>query len=120
MTTTAQRDVIVLPDAAALTQRGANEFLKAVDEAVSQEGTITVALSGGSTPRLCTGSLRIRRIVRKFPGQNYISFTKLHFFFGDERHVPPDHHDSNFNMANEVLFSKGVVRAEQITRIKGE
>jgi hypothetical protein len=44
----------------------------------------------------------------------------VHFFFEAERHLPPDHHDSNFQMATEALFSEGVVKTEPITRIKGE
>jgi 6-phosphogluconolactonase len=115
MTTTAQREVSVLPDAGAITERVANEFLKAVDEAVSQKGTFTVALAGGSTPKALYAMLADDSTIR-----SKIPWPKLHFFFGDERHVPPDHHDSNFHMANEALFSKGVVKSEQITRIKGE
>lgn len=111
----AQREVIVLPDAAAITQRVASEFLKAVEEAVSQKGTFTVALAGGSTPKALYAMLADDPAVR-----SKIPWPKLRFFFGDERHVPPDHHDSNFKMANEALFSKGVVEPEQITRIKGE
>jgi 6-phosphogluconolactonase len=111
----AQREVIVLPDAAAITQRVASEFLKAVDEAVSQKGTFTVALAGGSTPKALYTMLADDPAIR-----SKIPWPKLQFFFGDERHVPPDHHDSNFNMANEALFSKGAVKLEQVTRIKGE
>ena len=44
----------------------------------------------------------------------------MHVFFGDERHAPPDSDESNFRMATESIFSKGVLKAEQITRIKGE
>jgi 6-phosphogluconolactonase len=33
-----------------------------------------------------------------------IPWPKVHFFFGDERHVAPDHADSNFRMANEAMF----------------
>ena len=45
---------------------------------------------------------------------------KLHFFFGDERHVPPDSPESNFRMAQETLFSKAPIAPEQIARMKGE
>jgi 6-phosphogluconolactonase len=41
-------------------------------------------------------------------------------FFGDERHVPPDHPDSNFRMATEAMISKLPLKPEQLTRIKGE
>ena len=44
----------------------------------------------------------------------------MHLLFGDERHVPPDHPDSNFRMATETMISKAPVKPEQVTRIKGE
>lgn len=115
MTTIAPREVAILPDGAAIAQRAAHEFLNAVNEAVSQKGSFTVALAGGSTPKTLYSLLA--------DDENYrskIPWPQLHFFFGDERHVPPVHHDSNFRMANEALFSKGLVKPEQVVRIKGE
>jgi 6-phosphogluconolactonase len=115
MTEPAHREVVVLPDAGAITRRAAEEFLKSANEAVAQKGSFTVALAGGSTPRALYALLSDDPTFRsKMP------WDKLHFFFGDERHVPPDSPDSNFRMANEALFSKGLVKPEQITRIKGE
>ena len=115
MTTTMQRAVVVLPDAAAITRRAAEEFLKSVNETIAQKGFFTVALAGGSTPRALYSLLADDPSLR-----SKIPWPKLHFFFGDERHVPPDNPESNFHMANEALFSKGLVKPEQITRIKGE
>ena len=45
---------------------------------------------------------------------------KTHFFFGDERHVPPDDPESNFRMANESMLSKLSLKPEQVLRIKAE
>jgi 6-phosphogluconolactonase len=115
MTTTTQREVVVLPDTAAVTHRAADEFLKSVTEAIAQKGFFAVALAGGSTPRALYSLLADDPSLR-----SKIPWPKLHFFFGDERHVPPDNPESNFRMANEALFSKGLVKPEQITRIKGE
>ncbi|MGB7845081.1 MAG: 6-phosphogluconolactonase [Candidatus Acidiferrum sp.] len=115
MTSLAPREVVVLPDAAAITHRAAEEFLKYAIEAVAQRGTFTVALAGGSTPKALYSLLGDDPTLRsKMP------WGKAHFFFGDERHVPPDNPESNFHMANEALFSKGLVKPEQITRIRGE
>ena len=115
MTQPVQREVVVLPDAGAITRRAAEEFLKSANEAVARKGSFTVALAGGATPRALYALLSDEPAYRsKMP------WDKLHFFFGDERHVPPDSPDSNFRMANEALFSKGLVKPEQITRIKGE
>jgi 6-phosphogluconolactonase len=115
MTAAGRREVVVLPDAAAVTRRAAGAFLSSVNEAVAQSGKFAVALAGGSTPKaLYTMLGEDPAFVSKIPWE------KLHFFFGDERHVPPASPDSNFHMANEALFSKGLVKPEQITRIKGE
>lgn len=111
---TAQREVQIFPEAGALTRRAAEEFLKSVAEAVAQKGSFTVALSGGSTPKALYSQLADE------PLRSQIPWEKLHFFFGDERHAPPDGAESNFRMANEALFSKGAIKPEQITRIKGE
>ena len=71
--------------------RGAAEFFVARDPK-------TVALSGGSTPKLMYEVL----------AQSYrdrVKWGEVHFFWSDERHVPPDHPDSNYRMANEALLS---------------
>ena len=111
---TAQREVQIFPEAGALTRRAAEEFLKSVAEAVAQKGSFTVALAGGSTPKALYSQLADE------PLRSQIPWEKLHFFFGDERHAPPDGAESNFRMANDALFSKGMIKPEQITRIKGE
>ena len=49
-----------------------------------------------------------------------VPWDKTQFYFGDERHVPPDHADSNFRMANEAMLSKVAIKPEQIHRIKAE
>lgn len=114
-TATLTREVVILPDAAAITRRSAEEFLKAARAAVDEKGSFMVALAGGSTPRALYSMLADDP---KFRAQ--IPWNQSFFFFGDERHVPPDHADSNFRMADESLFSKLQLRPEQITRIHGE
>jgi 6-phosphogluconolactonase len=42
------------------------------------------------------------------------------FFWGDERHVPPDSPDSNYRMANETLLSKLPIPSKNIFRIPAE
>jgi 6-phosphogluconolactonase len=115
MSQSSQREVVVLPDAGEITRRAADEFLKSVNEAIAQKGSFTVALAGGSTPKA------LYSMLSGDPDySSKIPWPKLHFFFGDERHAPPDNSESNFHMANQTLFSNGLVKPEQITRIKGE
>jgi len=112
---TAKREVVILPDATSIARRSADEFVRAVNEAVAQKGSFTVALAGGSTPKALYSLLADDPSYR-----SNLPWPKMRFFFGDERHAPPDSPQSNFHMANEALFSKGVVKPEQIVRIKGE
>jgi|SRR5271165_2776675 len=110
-----QREVRVLANAKAITARAADAFVKLALESVDKAGAFNVALAGGSTPKALYSTLA------EDPGmRGQTPWEKLHFFFGDERHVPPDHADSNYRMANEAMFSKVPLRPEQITRIHGE
>jgi len=110
-----QRDIRILADPAAVTRRAADEFVKAANNAVAQKGMFSVALSGGSTPK------SLYALLADDPGyRSKVPWDKMRVFFGDERHTPPDSPESNFHMATESLFSKGVLKPEQITRIKGE
>ncbi len=73
----------------------------------------TVALSGGNTPGLFFSVLS-----GHFGSQ--ADWSKVDFFFVDERCVPPDHHDSNYRLAREALFENIRIPGENIHRIRGE
>jgi len=111
----AQRDIRILADSAAITRRAADEFVKAASEAVAKNGVFNVAFAGGSTPKSLYALLADDPAYRA-----QITWDKMRVFFGDERHAPPDSPESNFRMASEALFSKGLLKPEQIARIKGE
>lgn len=112
---TTNRDVKILPDANAIAQTAAAEFLDAAHKAVQEKGTFCVALAGGSTPKALYGLLANNPLL-----QAKVPWSKVQFFFGDERHVPPDDPESNFRMASEAMFSKAPIDPKQIHRIKGE
>ena len=99
-----------------LSRRAADHFLRFAVEAVRKKKLFTVALAGGSTPK------NLYRLLASHeePFREKLPWESIHFFWGDERHVPPDHHDSNFRMAWEALLSKVPVPSENIHRIKGE
>lgn len=79
----------------------------------SKQPRINIALSGGNTPLLL-----FRRMTKKYADS--ISWERIHFWWGDERCVPPTSDDSNFKMANDLLLSKVPIPDENIHRIKGE
>jgi 6-phosphogluconolactonase len=68
--------------------------------AVASEGTFSVCLSGGSTPRKL-----YERLARE-PCRDEFPWSRTHFFWGDERFVPHDNDQSNFRMVNSALLSK--------------
>jgi len=76
----------------------------------------SVALSGGSTPRVLYELLADPN--ESFRGR--IPWDKTHFFFSDERHVPPDHPDSNYRMVNEALFSRVPLPPQNVHRVLAE
>ncbi len=108
-------DIRILPDAAALTQTAAVEFLRAATQAVEKKGSFALALAGGSTPKA------LYSLLVTDPGyRERVPWDKTYFFFGDERHAGPDDPDSNFRMAREAMLSKVPLKPEQVFRIKGE
>jgi len=73
---------------------------------------LNVALSGGSTPK----------IVFDYLAENYLDldWTKVHFYWGDERCVPPTDDDSNYKMTLTHLLAKIAIPEQNIHRILGE
>ena len=114
-TVTTNREIRILADANAIAQTAAAEFLEAAKEALREKGSFSVALSGGSTPKALYGLLISNAVL-----QAMVPWSKTQFFFGDERHVPPDDAESNFRMATEAMLAKAPVDAKQVHRIKGE
>jgi polyphosphate glucokinase len=106
---------LIVDNSTALHQAAASEFFLRAIDAVGANGRFTVALSGGSTPR------GLYELLATEPAwRDQLPWERLHFFWGDERHVPPDHADSNFRMANDALLSVAPVPAANIHRIYGE
>ena len=110
-----EREIRILADGAAIAKRAAQEFVQAAAPAVREKGSFNVALAGGSTPKALYSLLVNDPTLR-----SQVPWDKMHLFFGDERHVPPDHPDSNFRMATEAMIAKSPMKPEQVTRIKGE
>jgi len=72
-----------------------------------------LAISGGKTPDLLFSVL-----AEKYTDSAL--WQKTHFWWVDERMVSPDNSESNFGVANKLLFSKIKLPKENIHRIKGE
>jgi 6-phosphogluconolactonase len=104
----------VLPDAAALAEAAAAFFAASAAEATKARGLFSVLLSGGSTPRAMHARLVSSKVASR------IDWERVHFFWGDERCVPPEHPDSNYRMALETLLEPNDVPPENVHRIHAE
>jgi len=109
-------DLRVLPDGAELAHAAAEEFSRHASEAIRARGRFSVALSGGSTPR------RLFTLLADpaQPFRDRIDWRAVHLFWGDERHVPPDHPESNFRMTRETLLDAVGIPPDNIHRMRGE
>jgi 6-phosphogluconolactonase len=85
-----------------------------MDWAQSHSGNLFhIAISGGKTPDLLFFAL-----AKKYSDSRL--WQKIHFWWVDERMVPPDDPESNFGVAQKLLFSQISIPEENIHRIKGE
>ncbi len=97
-----------------LSEAAAALWAKLAAEAISRQGHFAVALSGGSTPR------GLYRLLAAAPWRDRIDWGRCHFFWGDERLVPPDHPDSNFRLAREALLAPLSIPPDRIHRVPVE
>lgn len=107
-------EILTSPDH--LAHAAAKLFVAKSLEAVAQRGFFTVALSGGSTPKLLYELLA----DPNEPFREQIAWSRIHFFWTDERHVAPDHPESNYRMANEAMLSHVAVLRENVHRVLSE
>lgn len=80
-------------------------------QCVQTSGRFTLALSGGSTPRL---------LYQRLAQHPELPWHAMQLFFGDERAVPPGHRDSNARMVEEALTHCSFVPRENVHRILAE
>jgi|ERR1043165_3175573 6-phosphogluconolactonase len=104
----------VFSDANAVARAAAEHIVKQSRDAVARSGGFSIALSGGSTPKLLYKLLA----NSDEPFRQQIPWDVSHFFFSDERNVPPDDPESNYGMAYEAMFAQ--VPRTNLYRIRGE
>ena len=107
-------ELISFANADELARAAASAWLDAI-ESTNRAGKLhSVALSGGRiTQKFFTAAVEQTKA-------RAVSFANVHFFWADERCVPPTHPDSNFKMAHELLFAPLNIAAEKIHRLRGE
>jgi len=104
----------IFPTKDVLAQEAANYFSLVVQQSIAARGRFTVALSGGSTPQA------LFSLLANPPFSNELSWPAIHFFWSDERLVPPDDPGSNYYHAEHLLLNHISIPQANIHRIKGE
>ncbi len=106
--------VRIFPDLEELSQAAAWYVVLQSRNATAARGKFTVALSGGSSPK------RLYSLLATDPYAAQINWSGSHFFWADERCVPPDHQESNFRLAHDAFLAKVLLPTENTHRIAGE
>jgi 6-phosphogluconolactonase len=115
MPVAAQREIRILKDGPAIARRAADIFVESAQSAVQRSGSFSVALAGGSTPKILYSLLATDPALRA-----RLPWDKMQLFFGDERHVGPDDPQSNYKMAFDTMIGKAPIAPAQVHRMKGE
>lgn len=105
---------MVASDVDELARIGAALVRDEAQRSMEARGQFRLVLSGGETPRALYARLAEDEAYRDFPWP----FTQV--FWGDDRHVPPSHPDSNYRMAYETLLRHVPIDASNVFRIHTE
>jgi 6-phosphogluconolactonase len=109
------RRFLVLPTPEAVAEAAADRIVAAARNAIRRRGRFRIALSGGSTP------LPVYALLAAPPRVGAVDWSRVEFFWGDERCVPPDHAKSNYGVARELLLDRlPGVRSGSIHRMPAE
>lgn len=107
-------ELIAFPDTETLVQQVAARWLDAVDAAAAVGRPFHVALSGGRVAG------RFMAAAQTLGAARQTRWSGVHFHWGDERCVPPDHAESNYKLAQGVLLDPAGIALEQRHRLRGE
>lgn len=102
--------LVIEPDAAHAAEACANHAMRVLERPLADRGVATMALSGGGTARL----LFEKMLAADFP------WKRVHFFWVDERGVPPSDPASNYGAAERDFLRPAGIPPEHVHRIRGE
>lgn len=97
-----------------LTSAAAELTARDLRAAVAQKGLASFVLAGGGTP------LGAYRALAAPPLAQAVPWARVHFFWGDERLVPPDDPGSNYAAAAKALLAPLAIPPGHIHRMRGE
>ncbi|MBM3821198.1 MAG: 6-phosphogluconolactonase [Acidimicrobiia bacterium] len=100
----------VLPDAEAVARAAAERVTALTSDAIAAGSRPSVCLTGGSIAR------RVYEMLPTGP----VDWRRVHLYWGDDRHVPPDHEDSNFKLAHDAFISRIAIPPSNVHPIPTE
>jgi 6-phosphogluconolactonase len=106
--------LISVPNDIALANIAAHEWIQQLATRPPDSDNYCVALSGGRIAK--TFSAAVANLAKA----RNLDFKSVHFFWGDERCVPPTDAESNFAIAQELIFAPLAIPETQIHRIRAE
>lgn len=107
-------ELLSFPGPDALAVAAASAWVDEVESANRAGKSYSVALSGGRITEKFFISTAEKALARK------VSFGRVHFFWADERCVPPDDPESNYKLADDLIFEPLKITDAQIHRLRGE
>ena len=95
-------------DSDELSQSATKKFIELANQAITERGRFLVSLSGGSTPM---------KLYEKLANET-LDWSRVHFFWGDERCVPVDDPGNTYGSMRGILFNK--IGTTNIHRVESE
>ena len=100
----------VYPDPQKASEACAHSIVALLEDRLSSESTATLAISGGSTPKLMFPELAKAKL----------SWRDIHLFWVDERGVPPTDPQSNYLLAEQYLIHLAHIPKANVHRVHAE
>ena len=103
---------MITKDIDELSNRVADWITAYIEKTLRKQERFTLVLSGGNTPK------RLYQLLATPEYSNRVDWTKIHFFWGDERYVPFSDDRNNAKMAFDTLLNHVPVNKENIHLIR--
>jgi len=104
----------VRPTPASVAEQAATTIIAAGAAAIEEKNRFHLCLAGGSTPKATY------ELLAGDDFKDKLDWSKVRFYFGDERSVGPDHDDSNYRMAKLAMLDALGIPEANVFRMKGE
>lgn len=106
--------IVVHPDRAAFEAGVAKAIVERLEALVGEREQASLMLAGGNTPRAVYACLAAP------PLSSRLAWDRVAFYFGDERAVPRDDPESNYDMARRTLLEPLGISPRRVFRMEAD